>query len=57
MAGFTTGLKVIIINPRTLSETSDYPTSLVALKGTILLEFVLEEPLSSYQISTRGARH
>jgi hypothetical protein len=45
---------VIIVDPRTLSETLEDPTSLLAIKGPIDTKLVCEDPLASDDIGATG---
>lgn len=47
---------LIKVNPRALSESLEDPTSLIAIKGAIRIEFVLENPFIGDDIGTRVTR-
>jgi hypothetical protein len=44
------------VNLRALSESSEDPTSLIAVKGAIWIEFVLENPFIGDDIGTKVTR-
>lgn len=49
--------RLIVVNPRTLSNASKKPASLVTVQRTIHLSLVGLDPLASHQIATWGTGH
>jgi hypothetical protein len=48
---------LILVNARSLGESTAYPASLVTLKRSVCIELVLEVPLASNKINTGGPRY
>jgi len=47
---------LVVVDAGLLGETADDPARLVPGEGTVGVEFVLEQPLPSNNVSTRGPR-
>jgi len=45
------------VHTRTLSEAPKYPARFVALQSSVSIELVLENPLASDEVGSRGVRH
>jgi hypothetical protein len=48
---------LVVVNALTLGEATDNPASLVASKGPIDMELVLEDPLPRYDVGSGGPRN